>query len=313
MTSFAFIKTAIATALLLPLGALVYLEQLPSESTGFSPSSFLRTKNTSTTTGTTAAFPDIFPDKDLVQDLFQICKDLYKIDDENYDPKDAISDDKFELVKWITSEFSTEVMILKSDLDETYASKPIIVFRGSEDFNDALVNVQIEREQSRFVNAPDDVFIHRGFQDALFEFNVTEQIEEQVMQMIDEEGEIILSGHSLGGALAHILAVYFADKYPNMKVTMINVGAPRLGNKAFKTWSEELPNLAVWRYVYRKDVVPRLIPTSLGYHHAGHLYQMHKSFGGTYYSMVYYRQTGDGVQYARAPRGWYCKYSIVGA
>ena len=64
-----------------------------------------------------------------------------------------------------------------------------------------MADVNIIREKSKFVNAPDDVYIHWGFQDALFEFNVIGQIEEQVMQMIDGDGgEMIVSGHSLGGS-----------------------------------------------------------------------------------------------------------------
>ncbi len=105
------------------------------------------------------------------------------------------------------------------------------------------------------------------------------------------------------GANAHICAVHLAYAYSNMKVNMINFGAPRFGNDHFKSWTEEsLTNLSAWRYVYRKDIVPRIIPKSLGYRHAGHLFAIYG-----YESEVYYRQSGGG-EYEGAPLGWYCKF-----
>ncbi len=105
------------------------------------------------------------------------------------------------------------------------------------------------------------------------------------------------------GANAHICAVYLTDKYPNIKVQMINFGAPRFGNDHFKSWTEEtLTNLSAWRYVYRKDIVPRIIPKSLGYRHAGHLFAIFR-----YESEVYHRQIGGG-EYEEPPSSWYCKF-----
>ncbi len=87
---------------------------------------------------------------------------------------------------------------------------------------------------------------------------------------------------------------------------MINFGAPRLGNDDFKSWTEgNLTNLSAWRFVYRADVVPRLIPTQLGYVHAGHLFAIYR-----YKSEVYYRQRGVG-DYGGAPMNWYCKCYFI--
>lgn len=89
-----------------------------------------------------------------------------------------------------------------------------------------------------------------------------------------------------------------------MNVTMINFGAPRLGNEAFKEWTEgNLSNLATWRYVYKSDSVPRILSRRLGYVHAGHLVQLSEDR-----SAIYYRQVGDGIKFKGAPWTWYCKY-----
>jgi hypothetical protein len=103
------------------------------------------------------------------------------------------------------------------------------------------------------------------------------------------------------------MATYLADKYQEMKVTMINFGAPRLGNEAFKKWTERtLPNLSAWRYVNRRDIVPRTpIP---GFHHAGHLFAMNKRN-----AKVYYNQIGKKSEYEGAPNHWHCKCSSIHA
>ncbi len=81
-----------------------------------------------------------------------------------------------------------------------------------------------------------------------------------------------------------------------MKVKVITIGQPRLGNNAFKKWTEnKLQNLAVWRVVYERDIVPR-IPDNYGldrYANVGHLYQIKKRDG----TKAYYHQDGDGSYY----------------
>jgi hypothetical protein len=97
------------------------------------------------------------------------------------------------------------------------------------------------------------------------------------------------------------MATYLADKYREMKVTMINFGAPRIGNEAFKIWTEtELSNLSAWRYVNRKDFIPRAIP---GFDHAGHLFAIYDKK-----ARVYYNQIGNEQGYKGVRRSWYCEY-----
>lgn len=250
-----------------------------------------------------SSFADTFPDKSLVLDLMQLSKDIYSVDEEGVLPADAISDPKFEELFWLEAEFSTEVMIVGSQDDQNFP--PVVVFRGSEERDDWLVNANIVLDKSKFQNAPDLVEVHRGFQNALFDQDVVGVIEEKVLELVGESGQVIVTGHSLGGANAHICAVYLADKYPNMKVTMINFGAPRFGNGHFKSWTEEsLTNLSAWRYVYRADIVPRIIPDQFEFRHAGHLFAILR-----YSSEAYYRQKGEG-DYEGAPGNWYIGASV---
>jgi hypothetical protein len=101
------------------------------------------------------------------------------------------------------------------------------------------------------------------------------------------------------------MAVYLADRNPYLSVAMINFGSPRVGNRVFKEWTEKkLINLSAWRYVFRKDFVPRLPPRIHGYQHAGHLVMINR-----FHSVIYYNQNGDGkMNYDGAPKDWYSKY-----
>ena len=252
-------------------------------------------------------YADVFPDSDLVVDLMQLSNDIF---DESTHYESTFSNPNFDFQLWVEANFSTEFLIVTSKRD----GKTVVVFRGSEEYDDWLTNVNIMLVKSKFVNAPSSVKLHRGFQRALFNHDVSggdvlvqsviDIVEEKVLELSGDNGDVILSGHSLGGANAHITAAYLADKYPNMKVQMVNFGAPRLGNKAFKTWTEKsLSNLSAWRYVFRNDIVPRLIIDTFGYRHAGHLFQMNR-----FNSKVYYRQRGKSGVYKKAPRSWYCEF-----
>ena len=117
-------------------------------------------------------------------------------------------------------------------------------------------------------------------------------------------------------ANAQIMGSYLADKYPSIEVPVIGFGSPVVGNAVFKTWVEEtLTNLAVWRYVYKNDIVARfqvihgVLAWVLRYEYclSGHLINFDKN-GSV---KAYYRQGGDTIkQYEGAPRSWYCKFNI---
>jgi hypothetical protein len=108
------------------------------------------------------------------------------------------------------------------------------------------------------------------------------------------------------GANAHITATYLADRHPNMKLRVINFGAPGVGNEGFKVWTEgTLTNLSVWRYVYRSDAVPRALELH-GFKHAGHLFMFYKRE-----SEIFYHQVGDGSTYKGVPSTWICKFESM--
>jgi predicted lipase len=149
----------------------------------------------------TPTFANTFPDRHLVANLMQLSEDIYDVDD-GVPPQDAISNPYYEFKFWIEALLSTEAMIVldneKSPSLTTTTGRPIIVFRGSEERDDWEVNFNIPTEKSEFINAPDSVKIHRGFQSALFDQNIISQLETELLQLIGKDGDVIVTGHSLG-------------------------------------------------------------------------------------------------------------------
>ncbi len=79
---------------------------------------------------------------------------------------------------------------------------------------------------------------------------------------------MVLTGHSLGGALAVLAAFRLANLgYPVRAV--YTFGQPRVGDRAFAEAYAARLGARTFRAVNQNDVVPRVPGVLLGYHHAG--------------------------------------------
>ncbi|KAL6342865.1 hypothetical protein AAG906_016884 [Vitis piasezkii] len=80
---------------------------------------------------------------------------------------------------------------------------------------------------------------------------------------------VYVIGHSLGGALATLLALELSSsqlaKRGVISVTMYNFGSPRVGNKRFaEVYNEKVKDS--WRVVNHRDIIPT-VPRLMGYCH----------------------------------------------
>ncbi|KAM7462315.1 hypothetical protein LguiA_030436 [Lonicera macranthoides] len=80
---------------------------------------------------------------------------------------------------------------------------------------------------------------------------------------------IYVTGHSLGGALATLLALELSSsqlaKRGAISVTMYNFGSPRVGNKKFaEVYNKKVKDS--WRVVNHRDIIPT-VPRLMGYCH----------------------------------------------
>lgn len=128
----------------------------------------------------------------------------------------------------------------------------VAAFRGTDkdDPSDLLDDVDVE-----FADWNGSARVFDGFKDALAEVQGDLL---PVIQPIDYK--ILFTGHSLGAALATLLA---SLKTPSALYTF---GSPRVGNHDFVASISAVKN---YRYVDCCDIVTQLPPTLLGYAHLG--------------------------------------------
>merc|ERR1719210_1823186 len=85
--------------------------------------------------------------------------------------------------------------------------------------------------------------------------------------------KFILTGHSMGGALAQLLALqlYFHDNsFWRKDNWIVSFGSPRIGDRQFaKVFEQQIPPRRNIRFVYRADAMPAFPLLSEGYRHAG--------------------------------------------
>ena len=109
-------------------------------------------------------------------------------------------------------------------------------------------------------------------------YAIKDSVQDKIFSAVKElmqdypDYKLIVTGHSLGGALSTICGTDLAILLPDVDVRVINFGAPRVGNEAFKELVESLPNLSITRLVHHMDVVPRT--PMIGFKHVGHTIQV---------------------------------------
>ena len=104
--------------------------------------------------------------------------------------------------------------------------------------------------------------VHRGFLTAFQSLQA--ELEDQLRDL-PRDIKLLLTGHSMGGALAQIAAAHFADRDP----FLVTFAAPAVGNAQFCAYINRrvapYGGLRVWN---EYDVVPYLT-LFVGYEHAG--------------------------------------------
>ncbi|KAK4406020.1 Lipase [Sesamum angolense] len=156
----------------------------------------------------------------------------------------------------------------------------VIAFRGTEQGKDLRTDLMLvpaglnpERIGGDFKQ---EVQVHSGFLSAYD--SVRTRLISLIKQAIGHRGDssdllpkwhIYVTGHSLGGALATLLALELSSsqlaKHGAISVTMYNFGSPRVGNRRFaEVYNEKVKDS--WRVVNHRDIIPT-VPRLMGYCH----------------------------------------------
>jgi triacylglycerol lipase len=147
----------------------------------------------------------------------------------------------------------------------------VVVCRGTEikQLNDIVTDVNIDRVHSVYEYG----LVHEGF------LNYTNRIWENVKASVLDQGgdykNVWFTGHSLGAAMATLMAGRFAA-YPYLPTpkALFTYGSPRVGNRSFINVFNELP-VTHHRWVNDGDIVTK-IPLSPFFYHCGKMHKIDK-------------------------------------
>lgn len=135
----------------------------------------------------------------------------------------------------------------------------IVAFRGTEgaQMKDILADIKAWP-----AGADTTGTVHSGFKTEL------DKLYPDVIKWLGKKltnKKIVLTGHSLGAAMATICATRFYQKGANL--VLYTYGCPRVGNRE---WGEQFNNIEAYRFVNNNDIVPRVPPFGY-YSHVGQL------------------------------------------
>ena len=144
----------------------------------------------------------------------------------------------------------------------------VISCRGTQpgEMNDVMADLEVFKSDS-----VTGTKIHQGFKEEVDK--IYDLVEERVERLAGHK--IWVTGHSLGGAMATILAQRLEFTGGHDVDTLYTFGSPRAGGPKFRAWCDK--HLKHQRFVNNNDVVP-CVPTFFRWRHSGNCHYI-KSTG----------------------------------
>ncbi|HZR65442.1 MAG TPA: lipase family protein [Terriglobales bacterium] len=140
----------------------------------------------------------------------------------------------------------------------------IAAFRGTEFIHDWLDDFDFV--PAPYAPVPGRGTVHQGFQ--LVYLTIRDNLIGLLNQHSPGFNEILITGHSLGGALCALAAVDIVNVNTNLAPVVYTWAEPRVGHDDFITFYNTHINIC-YRVVNVWDVVPHLPPDIAGYGHEG--------------------------------------------
>eukprot|EP00928_Gymnodinium_smaydae_P051339 TRINITY_DN34882_c0_g1_i1.p1 TRINITY_DN34882_c0_g1~~TRINITY_DN34882_c0_g1_i1.p1 ORF type:complete len:350 (-),score=11.35 TRINITY_DN34882_c0_g1_i1:57-1052(-) len=159
----------------------------------------------------------------------------------------------------------------------------IVAIRGSNNPRNYIQDGMLF--PSHFGPSPADARVHHGFMIAF------QSIGEDITDAVAEgerscpECEVLVTGHSLGAAMATLAASKLAlNRSSNKSVRLFTFGSPRVGNAIFARWASALVSNRSMRMVREYDLIPSIPPQGLGYRHLPtEIWDRHREGKGDWY------------------------------
>jgi hypothetical protein len=156
-----------------------------------------------------------------------------------------------------------KVVVIEKDnakcLISNHSEKMYIAIAGTDDPFDVLSDFEFQHVIDESTNER----VHMGFKneaDKLFQ-KINEEILKQNVK------QLVLTGHSLGGAICIIIAARFQKLMPELVCRLITFGSPRVGTKSFVKQIKYQHT----RVVCSRDPITHLPPNLFGFKHHGTL------------------------------------------
>ncbi len=135
----------------------------------------------------------------------------------------------------------------------------VLAFRGTASFKNVITDIKISKikypKRRLFFRKYKS---HKGFSNAYL--GIRDQLIKDYKEHLQKNDRILMTGHSLGGALATIAALDFKRtlKYKN-KLAVYTFGSPKVGNDDFvRVYNKKVKNS--FRIVNDEDIVPQSPP-----------------------------------------------------
>jgi predicted lipase len=139
----------------------------------------------------------------------------------------------------------------------------VISFRGTQSQTDWDTNFDF------FQDDVDDFCgkgceVHSGFLSSWR--GVSDEVLRQRKELLEQHKgyRTVVTGHSLGGALAHVCTAAILNAEPNAELSLYSYGSPRVGNRVFANFINKGLGLKNFRVTHMNDPVPRVPQPWLG-------------------------------------------------
>jgi hypothetical protein len=138
----------------------------------------------------------------------------------------------------------------------------VVAFRGTQqssmqNWAEDLYFKELDLNYPGFNNA----LVHSGFYTAYHNTTLRARVIDavKVIQQVRPELSVIVTGHSMGGAMATFCALDLSANYGFKDIEVFTFGQPRVGNHAFSIYYNEFVPLTT-RVTHAHDLVPHLPP-----------------------------------------------------
>jgi len=202
-----------------------------------------------------------------IKDAAEVSKFIY--DDSVCKENAMVPNTEFKIIKTIHENLQSDGEGIRSVIADGPHNTRILAFRGTDGTEQLMLQiVDALKSKIKFMVGSHETWVLQFFHNA---FKL--MFYGKKPYMTDPKKRYIITGHSLGGALASMLALQMTQEFSGSiwkhpKSCLITFGQPRVGNQDYADVHDKLiPTFRKLRIVYKADLVTIIPPKILGFVH----------------------------------------------